>query len=460
MTVPVGVLAAGSAVAGLLVIPGVWHPFEDWLDARRRAARPRVDGQEWLTSAIAVDARRARQPARVARVRRAAASSSRTARVRTTLEHKLWFDEAVRRAVLAAGAGDRRAAPRPVRDAGRPGRPRRGRRGDAARRRGHVERAERAAAHLRPRDHGLGRRPDPRLPGGALDADDAADRRPARRRAARLGRCRCRASRRAASRCSPRSPRSGSGSGSIRNFEFASDAQQYSASREWFDELGISYAVGLYGFQYWLVGLTIVVGACAIGYGAWVGRERAARVLRPDALPRRRARRRLRRAGPDPLLRLLRGDADPDLRARRRLGRAGPGEGDGHVRALHDGRLAADARVDRRVRDLAGHVPARRDRDELERLGVPRLPRRVRGQGAAAAVPRLAPRRVHGGAARGRGAPLRGRLEGRGLRARLDRAARTSPSRSRTSARSSSSSPPRRSSTAPCSRSASRTSAA
>ena len=69
--------------------------------------------------------------------------------------------------------------------------------------------------------------------------------------------------------------RSVCGSGSIRNFEFSSEAQQYSASHEWFEELGISYAVGLYGFQYWLVGLTIVVGACAIGYGAWVERERA-----------------------------------------------------------------------------------------------------------------------------------------------------------------------------------------
>jgi NADH-quinone oxidoreductase subunit M len=63
--------------------------------------------------------------------------------------------------------------------------------------------------------------------------------------------------------------------GSIRNFEFSSDSQQYSASREWFDQLGISYAVGLYGFQYWLVGLAVVVGACAVGYGAWAGRERA-----------------------------------------------------------------------------------------------------------------------------------------------------------------------------------------
>ena len=63
--------------------------------------------------------------------------------------------------------------------------------------------------------------------------------------------------------------------GSVRNFDFGSDLQQYSASREWFEELGISYAVGLYGFQYWLVGLAIVVGACAIGYGAWAKRDRA-----------------------------------------------------------------------------------------------------------------------------------------------------------------------------------------
>ena len=48
---------------------------------------------------------------------------------------------------------------------------------------------------------------------------------------------------------------------------------QYSTTREWFDQLGISYSVGLYGFQFWLVGLTIVVGACVVGYGAWAERE-------------------------------------------------------------------------------------------------------------------------------------------------------------------------------------------
>jgi len=61
--------------------------------------------------------------------------------------------------------------------------------------------------------------------------------------------------------------------GSARNFDFDSDVAQYSTTREWFDQLGISYSVGLYGFQFWLVGLTIVVGACVVGYGAWAERE-------------------------------------------------------------------------------------------------------------------------------------------------------------------------------------------
>jgi NADH-quinone oxidoreductase subunit M len=62
--------------------------------------------------------------------------------------------------------------------------------------------------------------------------------------------------------------------GGARNFDFSSQAPQYSASREWFSDLGISYSVGMYGFQYWLVGLTVVVAAAAIGYAMWVGRER------------------------------------------------------------------------------------------------------------------------------------------------------------------------------------------
>ncbi len=111
-----------------------------------------------------------------------------------------------------------------------------------------------------------------------------------------------------------------------------------SSRRTWFSDLGVSYHVGLYGFSLWLVGMTVVVMAAAIAYAFWAGRETAARLLRADALPDRGDRRRLRGAGPPPLLRLLRGDADPALRARRRLGRAGAARRDDQVRHLHDGR--------------------------------------------------------------------------------------------------------------------------
>ena len=56
--------------------------------------------------------------------------------------------------------------------------------------------------------------------------------------------------------------------------DFGSDQQLFGTTHEWFRELGVSYAVGFYGFQFWLTGLTVVVGACAIGYGMWVGRDR------------------------------------------------------------------------------------------------------------------------------------------------------------------------------------------
>ena len=50
---------------------------------------------------------------------------------------------------------------------------------------------------------------------------------------------------------------------------------QDSAERAWFGDLGVSYHVGFYGFSLWLAGLTVVVGAATIGFGAWVGRDRA-----------------------------------------------------------------------------------------------------------------------------------------------------------------------------------------
>ena len=58
-------------------------------------------------------------------------------------------------------------------------------------------------------------------------------------------------------------------------FDFTSPVLQDSAQREWFGDLGVTYHVGFYGFSLWLAGLTVVVGAAAIGFGAWAGRDRA-----------------------------------------------------------------------------------------------------------------------------------------------------------------------------------------
>jgi NADH-quinone oxidoreductase subunit M len=49
---------------------------------------------------------------------------------------------------------------------------------------------------------------------------------------------------------------------------------QYTARRAWFSDLGVSYHVGFYSFSLWLTGLAVIVGALAIAYGVWAGRER------------------------------------------------------------------------------------------------------------------------------------------------------------------------------------------
>jgi len=92
MTLPVLVLAAGSVVVGLLNIPGVWHPFEDWLEPVAESLVHPSTGEEWLSSALAVGlgglgallAWRAFQAGR---------ELVPDGAVRRTLEHKLWFDE-------------------------------------------------------------------------------------------------------------------------------------------------------------------------------------------------------------------------------------------------------------------------------------------------------------------------------------------------------------------------------
>jgi NADH-quinone oxidoreductase subunit M len=63
--------------------------------------------------------------------------------------------------------------------------------------------------------------------------------------------------------------------GALVRFDFGDPSLQLATEREWFEDLGVSYHVGFYGFSLWLAGLTAVVSAAAIGYGLWTGRERA-----------------------------------------------------------------------------------------------------------------------------------------------------------------------------------------
>jgi NADH-quinone oxidoreductase subunit M len=58
-------------------------------------------------------------------------------------------------------------------------------------------------------------------------------------------------------------------------FDFGKPGLQFSERASWFSDLHVSYHVGEYGFSLWLVGLTVVCMAAAIGYGFWVGRDRA-----------------------------------------------------------------------------------------------------------------------------------------------------------------------------------------
>jgi NADH-quinone oxidoreductase subunit M len=60
----------------------------------------------------------------------------------------------------------------------------------------------------------------------------------------------------------------------LTRFDF-SHGLQFEQRGSWFSDLHVSYHVGLFGFSLWLVGLTVVVAAAAVGYAFLVGRERA-----------------------------------------------------------------------------------------------------------------------------------------------------------------------------------------
>jgi NADH-quinone oxidoreductase subunit M len=67
--------------------------------------------------------------------------------------------------------------------------------------------------------------------------------------------------------------------GTAFNFDFSQPGLQFDAKEVWFDDLGVAYKVGLFDYSLWLVGLTAIVTAAAVGYGFWAGRERAAAYL-------------------------------------------------------------------------------------------------------------------------------------------------------------------------------------
>ncbi len=92
MTAPVVVLAIGSTVVGFLAIPGVWEPFDTWLEPVVEPLVTPSTAQDWFTSLLGVTAGvlgiygawRAFQAGR---------ELVRDGALRTLLEHKLWFDE-------------------------------------------------------------------------------------------------------------------------------------------------------------------------------------------------------------------------------------------------------------------------------------------------------------------------------------------------------------------------------
>ena len=168
-------------------------------------------------------------------------------------------------------------------------------------------------------------------------------------------------------------------------------------------------------------------------------REAPGAVLRGVPDPRRPDDRRVRRARRAAVLRVLGSDADPDVRDHRRLGRAAARLRDGQVLPVHVPGLGVHAgRADLHVpagRQLRDRRPAGAAADAA-RAGadLPRVPARLRGQGADVAGAHLAAGRARRGADRRLGDPggdhaEDGRLRlpalqpadhaGRGARARL-----------------------------------------
>jgi NADH-quinone oxidoreductase subunit M len=67
--------------------------------------------------------------------------------------------------------------------------------------------------------------------------------------------------------------------GTAVDLDFADQNPQFETQQTWFADLGVSYHVGLTTVTVWLVGMTALVSAAAIGYGFWAGRDRTAAYL-------------------------------------------------------------------------------------------------------------------------------------------------------------------------------------
>ena len=422
---PVAVLAVLAVVGGFLQVPGGWAGVDTWLEPVAESVDEVERRHRLVLGALRARARAPRHPASPGSLYGRA--SDRPARIRArlpwaqrTLEHKLYFDEAYdyafyepasRFSLALARYVERPVFLRPLGEIAFEVRV------IASKRLG---RPDRHGAHLRPRGRRRPRRPPSRLRLGELMLTTALILVPI---AAAL-----------VLWLLPWTARAAGGFAllvaladlavwvvAVQRFDFDARPLQLDAHAVWLEDIGIAYRVGMFDFSLWLIGLTAVVTVAAVAYGALGGTRAGARLLRAPALPRRSDDRRLRRAGPDPLLRLLRVDADPALRADRRLGRRRTPGRDAQVHRLHDGGLALHARLDHRARPRERDVRHDALRDERQRLDLPRLHGRVRRQGAALAVPRLAAGRLPRGAARGRRAPLRRHLEDGDLRDDPDR---------------------------------------
>jgi NADH-quinone oxidoreductase subunit L len=92
MLLPVGVLAVGATFIGFLAIPGVWEPFETWLEPVVPPLVQASVGEEWLTSlfGVACGSLGIFLAWRAFKARRELVPDG---ALRTAFEHKLWFDE-------------------------------------------------------------------------------------------------------------------------------------------------------------------------------------------------------------------------------------------------------------------------------------------------------------------------------------------------------------------------------